>query len=225
MEETYEEIEVHAAFRRIEIERDVPEPLKIIAAGNPEISGLVNDPTARLVETQSSSYLARTKLVDGVYVNTFVKLGGIAVCLDPEADWNTNLPIYCATRGIIKHVSLQMRGERVWVYTGKNDLSPFALMKEMQSSGLPPMEVTVQENPLQEFFRDVGVGWDTIDEVDLSEYTSYGIFASVDINSFAAKIDRLRQFMQANHYFGFVSPLLEDHPEHNFRLPVYGYVK
>ncbi len=220
MKARYNQIEVNPSFRRAEVQITVPDWIKESTLG-PEISDIVNDSEARLIIGQGSSYIARTRLTESVYLNALVKFGGIGVKLAPESGSDISLPIFCENKEIIQVLSLQVDGDRVWLYKGEPAPGLAETIRYVREAN--PEEEFL--SPMHCFAEGLGVDfwagelWEKLKEIDLGAYVSDGLFTSVPYSEFDRKLDLLREFCRSKNYRGFIFPLLKKHPEPDFRIP------
>lgn len=154
-------------------------------------------------------------------MNALVKFGGIGVKLTSESGSDISLPISCENKKIIQALSLQVDGECVWLYKGEPAPSLAETIRYVREAN--PEEEFL--SPMHRFAEGLGVDfwagelWEKLKEIDLGAYGPDGLFTPVPYSEFDRKLNLLREFCQRRNYWGFIFPLLKEHPEPDFRIP------
>lgn len=185
-------IETDPNYTRVEEEVGMPEYLK----------ELVPDLNAKFIVGISSGYIARVNIVENVYLETFIKLRGVSIGINPEFDYNLNLPLQCDSALIADHLSLKIEKEKnlAWIYKGRSALTPFEI-DELAEQGEDPETLIYDHEPIYSFLESIEFEGEDFDGIDFNQYLDTGLFASVSLEDYISKIDALKDYFQENNYF------------------------
>jgi len=129
-------------------------------------------------------WVARIRLVDNVYIESFPKYDGIGIGLSPEYDFNTNSPVNQTNRKIIKHVAFKIKRDDVFVYNGEN---------HTLESG----------DSLSELCEKLGLAYEDWDDLENIDPSQYPIFSSVKYIDFSQRLTALKAILKENNCFGY----------------------